>query len=120
VGYFAPDDQVITLAEMRTTPYPKSDASGRKVCFCFDHTVESVLVDVTPSGTSNIKAAIMEACGRGQDDCERMNPEGRCCLGNIARLLKRNGGVSDAPTCCSKGAPPETTTLSASTSGERR
>ncbi len=120
MGYFASDDHVITLAEMRTTPFPKSDASERQVCFCFHHTAAAVLADVTPDGVSNIRAAIVDACGRGLDECERKNPEGRCCLGNIARLLRQNDDTSRAPTCCSKDVPSETAARVASGRGERR
>jgi hypothetical protein len=118
VGYFTPDDDVITLTEMHTTPFPKSDALKRRVCFCFDHTVGAVLADVTADGVSKIRAAIMEACGRGLDDCTRKNPEGRCCLGNVALLLRSNEDGSKL--CCSRQPSEASSLLPASMTGEQR
>jgi hypothetical protein len=116
VGYYAsPDVAPITLDAMRTTPFLKSDEPGRLVCFCFEHTARDIIEDARAHPESTIKVAITEACRSGADDCERKNPEGRCCLGNVAAVIRdaRAGSPEDSPgdsedqgACCSSEAPP--------------
>ena len=102
VGYFTAEAAIITVAQMSTTPFAKSDAPGRRVCFCFGHTVSGVLADVETGGLSTIKQAITDACGRGQADCEYQNPTGRCCLGHVALVLRQSPLVTDKKplSCC--------------------
>jgi len=89
VGYFASAKvPPIRLDSMLTTPFPKSDAPERLVCFCFGHTVAAVTEDARSHPESTIKATIAEACRASQDDCERLNPEGHCCLGNVAAVIR--------------------------------
>jgi acetoin utilization deacetylase AcuC-like enzyme len=102
IGYFSsPKREAVTLDAMKTTPFPKSDDPARLVCFCFEHTVEAVTEDLRKHPESTIKADIREACRGGQDDCERMNPEGLCCLGNVALVIRNaGGGSSNGSSCC--------------------
>lgn len=89
VVYFS-INRAITLDAVDSTPFVKSDDPDRLVCFCFQHSASSILAD--PS----IRERIREKCGAGEDDCERKNPQGRCCLGDIGRLLK---SVEDEGCC---------------------
>ena len=91
--YFGAGQQ-IDIGAMRSVPFHKSDDPNRLVCFCFDHSVAALYADAAANPTSTIKAAITAACGRGLDDCEIKNPQGRCCLGNIALVL---GAAKAAP-----------------------
>ena len=104
VVYFRGDTEVV-LGETRAVPFHKSEAPERLVCFCFEHTVAELEADVVANGTSTIQASIKAACKAGQDDCERKNPQGRCCLGNVGKVVKRAApaGDDEAPAtgCCS-------------------
>ena len=97
VGYFAGETEPILLSEMGTVPFPKSDAPERFVCFCFEHTVAAVAKDARSNRSSTIKAAITEACRSGLDDCALKNPEGVCCLGNVAAVIRGADQVSATP-----------------------
>jgi len=79
------DDEVFLLDEANAVPFHKSPDRSRLVCFCFEHSVAEVEADVIANGTSTIQAAIKAGCQAGHDDCERKNPQGRCCLGTSAR-----------------------------------
>lgn len=115
VGYFAsPEDTPILVEAMRTVPFPKSEDPSRLVCFCFEHSARAITEDVLAGGESSIKAAITEACRKGSDDCERKNPEGRCCLGHVAAVIRevdREAGDCSARgdqaqvACCPPKAP---------------
>lgn len=87
VVYFRSED-VILVGETLALPFHKSDDPQRLVCFCFGHTVVSVEADAGSDSGSTIRSSIRAACGEGRDDCVRKNPQGRCCLGNVALVLK--------------------------------
>lgn len=88
VVYFR-DNEVVILGETRGVPFHKCEDPQRLVCFCFEHSVAEVEADVYANGTSMIQASIRAECRAGRDDCERKNPQGRCCLGNVVRVVKR-------------------------------
>ena len=94
VVYFD-DDVTISRADVTALPFDKSDAPQRLVCFCFGHSVASVIADLGIHGTSTIRASIKAACRAGRDDCERRNPQGRCCLGNVGKVIAGAGASPD-------------------------
>ena len=110
VVYFR-GDEVIVLGETRAVPFHKSGAADRLVCFCFEHSVADLEADIAANGQSTIQASIKAECRAGHDDCERKNPQGRCCLGNVGQVVKRaaagdtarvaTGAPADGSgTCC--------------------
>jgi len=123
VGYFVAGSEPILLDQMGTVPFPKSDAPERLVCFCFEHTVAAVAQDARSGPESTIKATITEACRSGLDDCARKNPEGVCCLGNVAAVIRTANQVPTEPetacasegqgSCCPSEVQPSPPTLSA-------
>jgi hypothetical protein len=102
VVYFR-DGDVFVLGETRGVPFHKSDDPQRLVCFCFEHSVVELQADVAANGTSTIHESIKAECTAGRDDCERKNPQGRCCLGNVGLVVKQ-ATVDDADRggtgCC--------------------
>jgi copper chaperone CopZ len=81
--------ETVAQSDVRVRPFHKSDDPARLVCFCFGHSADAVIRDVRTNGTSTIRNAIKSACKSGLDDCERTNPQGRCCLGNIGKLIAK-------------------------------
>lgn len=116
VGYFDAGRQRVLVDQMTTVPFQKSDSPERLVCFCFGHTVAAVAQDAVINGESAIKAAITEACRSGLDACALKNPEGVCCLGNVAAVTRDMGQGSGGPKeacgtetdgfCCPPEEPP--------------
>lgn len=99
VVYFRLEDAV-RRGEVIALPYLKDSGGSRLVCFCFEHSVEAVEEDVHRHGSSTLRATIAAACAAGQDDCARKNPQGRCCLGDLDRLVARASTPDDEPDCC--------------------
>lgn len=96
--YFRGED-TLAAASVDTVPFHKNaDDPTQLVCFCFQHTVSAVLADAQEHGTSTIRAAIQAGCARGDDDCERTNPQGRCCLGNVGAVAAAVTGPRPAPS----------------------
>jgi copper chaperone CopZ len=128
VVYFHGAD-VVRLDDALAVPFHKSGDPQRLVCFCFGHSVADVEADARAHGTSTIQASIAAACKAGLDDCERKNPQGRCCLGNVGGVVKSSlatlgDGAADGPAdsadpdgtaCCAPKAAAQDAPAGAST-----
>ena len=107
VVYFQPasGDRVVQ-SDLRAPVFQKSADPKRLVCYCFGHTVEAIQSEVRAGGFSRILADIKRQCAQGFDRCERTNPQGSCCLGNVQRVIRELGGGNSLPSsgsscsCC--------------------
>ncbi len=102
---------------VRVPVFQKSASLDRPVCYCFHHTVGEIEAQIRAHGASTVPADIKAQCARGVDECERNNPQGGCCLGNVARVVKgalaedtssalpATPGESPEPDCCREAAP---------------
>ena len=80
--------EVVSRSQVRMLPFHKNEAPDRLVCFYFDHRANEIHEEVLAQGQSGVQAEIKAACRSGRDDCERKNPQGRCCLGNVGLVIK--------------------------------
>lgn len=87
VVYFQSGES-LGLSDVQAVPFHKGKSPERLVCFCFQHSVVAVEEDVGAGGVSAIEESIRAACRDGLDDCERKNPRGRCCLGNVRAVVR--------------------------------
>lgn len=109
-------DVTFDVTELRVPVFQKSADPNRPVCYCFDHTVQSIRDEVAASGGSEVPDSIGKKCKAGLDDCEHNNPQGSCCLGNVRRVVKdaveARGGVTGSHEtmhdCCSSSEEPKT------------
>ena len=102
VIYFREKDMV-GPSEVKTLPFHKHTSPDRIVCFCFDHRADSIREEILSQGSSTAQASIKAACKLGKDDCERKNPQGRCCLGNVGIVIKDAQDLepeSNQKICC--------------------
>jgi hypothetical protein len=93
VAYYRSEDEIVF--EKTSTRYPifqKEDSPQRLVCYCFNHSVQEIRDELARTGESVVPAQIRESCKNGLDDCARNNPQGTCCLGNVARVVKEAKG----------------------------
>jgi len=67
----------------------KETADPIPICYCFDFTVENIRRDLATHGRTEIPAFIAEEVKAGHCACEVKNPQGSCCLGNVAKAVKR-------------------------------
>jgi len=71
---------------------PSSSPDGRKddiLCYCFGYGPADLRADLRRNGASTIPERITAELRAGNCDCERLNPSGRCCLGEVRRACKR-------------------------------
>lgn len=98
VVYFQPasGDRVIQ-SDLGVAVFQKSADPKRLVCYCFGHTLEAIQSEVRASGFSRILEDIKRQCAQGLDRCERTNPQGSCCLGNVRRVIREVVGRNSLP-----------------------
>ena len=57
------------------------------VCHCFGFRRADILDELRRKGVTDIPGRIREKTRNGECDCERLNPSGRCCLGDVLRVV---------------------------------
>lgn len=58
------------------------------VCYCFEFTRGDLRRDLSTKGETDIPDKIKQGIQEGRCDCERKNPQGACCLGNVKKAIK--------------------------------
>jgi hypothetical protein len=81
-------DHVITKEMIKTRVGIKETDDPVPLCYCFDYDRKAVRDDIRRAGQTDIQQNITERIKAGECRCEEMNPDGRCCLGNVVRSIK--------------------------------
>ncbi|MBI3127686.1 MAG: (2Fe-2S)-binding protein [Candidatus Tectomicrobia bacterium] len=89
--YFDRKGHEIAKDKLAVPVWQKEDASDIPVCYCFGHTARAIMDDAALHSPPRIPAAIWEKVKEGQCQCDVKNPQGACCLGNVAYWVKRRG-----------------------------
>lgn len=58
------------------------------VCYCFTRTKKMILDQIKNTGTSTVVEEITARVRAGECQCEIKNPSGRCCLGEVKRVVE--------------------------------
>lgn len=58
------------------------------VCYCFGFTRKDIENEITETGRSTIAERITAEVKAGNCACEVKNPSGKCCLGNVTRVVQ--------------------------------
>ncbi len=88
VVYFSAAGQVFVKDDLRVRVGGKETAPPIPLCYCFGHTVETIEDEIQSKGTSTVLERIRAEVKAGTCRCERENPQGSCCLGDVARTVK--------------------------------
>lgn len=87
VVYFAADATPFLKPDVNVRVGVKETSAPRTVCYCFDHSIETIEQEVAETGRSSvldaIKAGMQAGCW-----CETSNPQGACCLGAVGRSVQ--------------------------------
>ena len=96
VVYVGADGTLIEKAQVRTRVGVKETEEPIPVCYCFEFTAAQIADDLREHGRSTIRDYIQDQVRAGRCRCEVTNPSGRCCLGNVGRVLARVAGGSSS------------------------
>lgn len=88
VVYFG-RDEAFGREELSVTVFQKEPEGARTVCYCFDVTEAGIRREIVEDGRSSAFARITDLVNADRCACEVKNPQGRCCLGNVAEATKR-------------------------------
>lgn len=90
VVYFNEDGkQTFKKTDIRERVYQKEPLSPDVlICYCFQHTPESIRIEMVEMGKSTVVDDINAGIQAGQCACDWRNPQGSCCLGNVKTLVK--------------------------------
>ena len=90
VVYFSGDgEQVFKIDELTVPVWQKSpEDPDVPVCYCFAHTPATIRHELQVTGKSMVVASITAKVKEGLCACERNNPQGSCCLGNVNSVVK--------------------------------
>ena len=87
VVYFAHAEHFRT-AEVGVPVFQKEPPGARTVCYCFAVTEGDVGQELARSGRSTAVERISTLVKAGRCACEIKNPQGSCCLGNVAAVIR--------------------------------
>ena len=88
VVYCNSDGRVIHTGETVLPVTVKEPGDEVPVCYCFNFTRADLRRDLDTTGATSIPDEISTGIQEGRCDCERKNPQGVCCLGNVNQAVK--------------------------------
>jgi hypothetical protein len=88
VVYCDPGGVVIHKGETLLPVTIKDSGDDVFVCYCFEHTRGDIRRELEIKNKTNIPDQIKKDVQAGRCDCERKNPQGVCCLGNVEAAIK--------------------------------
>ena len=88
VYYAASSNGIIKKDRVKTRVGLKEKEEPRPVCYCFGTTVEDIHREIRETAKSTVEKDISDKIEARLCHCEDANPEGRCCLGNVAIAVK--------------------------------
>lgn len=93
VAYFA-EGSTFLVSDLNRSVYQKDRSLDVPVCYCFGYSRRDLHESLVETGTSPIPGIVTAHVRAGRCGCEVTNPQGRCCLGNIAAELGEQRAAS--------------------------
>lgn len=89
IAYFSVDEShYFTKEELSVKATLKDKGLDVNVCYCFGHTRQSISDEIKKTGSTSVLDDIKEKMKDPGCFCETSNPQGGCCLGNVAAWIK--------------------------------
>ena len=92
VVYFG-SAEVFHREDLAVPVFQKELPGARTVCYCLAITEEDIRRELAATGRSSASERITQLVKDGRCACELRNPQGTCCLGNVAAVTNAVGGV---------------------------
>ena len=87
IVYFHPS-AAFSKDDLTVEVFQKEASDATPVCYCFGFDRKGIIEDVRRNGKSTIIHQIKQYVKEGKCACDLRNPQGSCCLGNIAGVIK--------------------------------
>lgn len=115
VVYFGSSDRFGT-DQLGVAVFQKEAPGARTVCYCFAIGEEDIADEIATTGCSTVTERVSGLVKAGRCACEIKNPQGSCCLANVASVARAassgshqpsgTGRDGDSPTQPDRGATP--------------
>lgn len=115
VYFSAPSETVFVKADLKVRVGIKETEDPIPICYCFGHTRASAWEEIERTGKSTVLASIQREVKAGRCECEVKNPSGKCCLGDVTRVVQE--GLRRCRASIRSGAEMERRTRTADSSG---
>ncbi|MBI3291363.1 MAG: copper chaperone Copz family protein, partial [Elusimicrobia bacterium] len=90
VVYFLPGQPLFHQGDLAVAVGLKEPANPTApVCYCFGWTPQRIRTEIEVAGQSTAIEQIKAQVKAGNCYCEMTNPQGSCCLGNVAQAVKK-------------------------------
>ena len=90
VVYFLPGRPLFRTDDLSVRVGLKEpDDPAAPVCYCFGWTPEKIRTELAATGSSTVIDQIKAQVKAGNCYCEVTNPQGSCCLGNVAKAVQQ-------------------------------
>ncbi|MBU6428050.1 MAG: (2Fe-2S)-binding protein [Cyanobacteria bacterium REEB65] len=89
VVYFSRAGKIFHQADVSVPVTQKATSGPIPVCYCFGFFESDLEAELRQTGTETVTRRITEGIKAGLCACETKNPQGACCLGNVAVAAKR-------------------------------
>lgn len=83
--------------ELAVCVFQKERPGARLVCYCFGETEADIHLEIYETGHSTAADRITALVAAGRCACEVRNPQGTCCLGNIALVVRAAMAAAGSP-----------------------
>lgn len=80
--------EVFERGDLMVPVFQKESPGARTVCYCFAITEEDIRRELTEAERSSAAERITQLVKDERCACEVRNPQGNCCLGNVAEVTK--------------------------------
>lgn len=87
VVYFS-GERILRQEDVNVRVGQKETDPSRYVCYCFNHTVQSIRDEFEKTGKTTVVESITEKIKAKKCACEYTNPQGTCCLRNVRAAVK--------------------------------
>ena len=89
VVYFNPSKNTYSANDLKVPVFQKDSGEDVPVCYCFGWTRKKISNEIHDLGKSSAPESISKKVKEGKCACEINNPQGSCCLGNVASFIKK-------------------------------
>jgi hypothetical protein len=88
IVYFDGNGGSFKKSDLRIKVWQKENDPNVPTCYCFHHSVSSIRKEIEQFGKTTVMSSISAEVKAGNCRCEVTNPQGSCCLGNVAKAIK--------------------------------
>lgn len=89
VVYFsASQNSVLYKSDVKVRVGIKETVDPVPLCYCFGWDRKRIWDEIKTTGKSTAAQSITQEVKAGNCFCERSNPQGTCCLGNVSKAVK--------------------------------